>query len=60
MKDLKKLANGLGLAVIILVIVGFALFGVDDSTGNLNNDGFYGILAIVCVVGLIGYKDKRR
>lgn len=57
MKDSK---TGFVLAFIILIIVGFALFGIDDSTGNLNEDGFYGILAVVCAAGLIGYKDKKR
>lgn len=57
MKDLKELATGLTLALIILVIVGYMLV----TNGDLNSaDGFYGILAVVCVAGLIGYKDKKR
>lgn len=62
MKDLKELATGLTLALIMLGILLLATMGTDYShgNGNLNEDGFYGILAIVCVAGLLGYKDKHR
>lgn len=60
MKDLKEKATSIALALIILIIVGIALLDTNEPSGDLNGTQFYGILAIICVAGLIGYKDKRR